>query len=133
MNELNAGVSKQFKGARIAADWIDLVVLPILLGIVVGLALWNVGDALRSAILVVVNIMWLIFRDWVYSPGRAMYGVKLISLTGEKVTVGQAFLRNVLLVIPILLVVGYLVEIVLVHSKGNRLADGWAKTQVVSA
>lgn len=133
MNEMGLSASKQLKGARIASDWIDLVVLPILLGVIVGLALWNVGDALRSVILVIVNILWLVFRDVVFSPGRAMYGVKLVSLTGDKVTLGQGFLRNVLLIIPIVLVIGYLIEIVMVHTKGTRLADNWAKTQVISA
>ncbi|MDP3921574.1 MAG: RDD family protein [Candidatus Omnitrophota bacterium] len=121
------------KGRRFAAGVIDLIIIPILLGIVIGLLLLNVPDGVRSVILVVVNIGWLIFRDAVYSPGRAMVGLKLVSLSGEKPTTGQAFLRNVLLIIPFVLVVGYIVEIVSLLSKGERVADGWAKTRVVSA
>ena len=82
------------KGRRFAAGVIDLVIVPILLGIVIGIMLLNVGDNVRSIILVGVNIAWLIFRDAVYSPGRAMVGLKLVSLTGDKASLGQAFLRH---------------------------------------
>ena len=59
--------------------------------------------------------------------------LKLVSLTGDKVTVTQAFLRNVLLSIPFVLMVGYLVEIIFVFTKGDRLSDSWAKTRVIAA
>lgn len=123
-----AGASK---GKRFAAGLVDLVVVPIILGIVIGLMLLAVPDLVRSIILILVNIAWLIFRDAVYSPGRAMIGIKIVSLTGEKVTIAQAFLRNILLVIPFVLLVGYIIEIVMLITKGHRLADNWAKTQVV--
>ncbi len=127
------GLEPASKGKRFAAGVIDLILIPIILGLIIGLMLLAVPDTLRSIILVVVNIAWLIFRDLVYSPGRAMVGLKLVSLTGDKVTVGQAFIRNILLIIPFVLVVGYIVEVVAVLSKGHRVADGWAKTQVVTA
>lgn len=119
------------KGKRFAAGVIDLVLVPILLGLVIGLLLVAAPDVIRSVILVVANIAWLIVRDAVYAPGRQMVGLKLVSLTGGKVTVVQAILRNILLIIPFVLVVGYIVEIVAVLSKGHRVADGWAKTQVI--
>ncbi len=119
------------KGKRFAAGVIDLVLVPILLGLVIGLLLVAAPDTIRSVILVISNIAWLIVRDAVYAPGRQMVGLKLVSLTGAKVTVMQAVLRNVLLIIPFVLVIGYIVEIVAVLSKGNRVADGWAKTQVI--
>ena len=121
------------KGRRFAAGVIDLIIIPIVLGLILGLILLNVPEGIRSAILVLVNIVWLIVRDAVYSPGRAMVGLKLISLDGAKVTVIQAVLRNVLLIIPFVLVIGYIVEIVSLIAKGDRVADKWAKTQVVSA
>lgn len=121
------------KGKRFAAGVIDLIIIPILLGVVVGLFLLNAPDNVRSIVLVVVNIAWLIFRDVVYSPGRAMVGLKLASLSGEKVTIAQAVLRNILLIIPFVLVVGYIVEIIALLAKGNRVADAWAKTKVVAA
>lgn len=121
------------KGRRFAAGVIDLIIIPVILGLVIGIVLLNVPDMVRSIILILVNIAWLIFRDMVYSPGRAMVGTKIISLTGSKVTIAQAFIRNILLIIPFVLVVGYIVEIISLLAKGERVADGWAKTKVVSA
>ena len=121
------------KGRRFAAGVIDLIIIPIVLGLLLGLILLNVPEGIRSAILVLVNIAWLIVRDAVYSPGRAMVGLKLISLDGAKVTLVQSLLRNVLLIIPFVLVIGYIVEIVSLIVKGDRVADQWAKTRVVSA
>ncbi len=121
------------KGKRFASGVIDLVIIPIILGVIVGLLLLAVPDGVRSIVLVIVNIAWLVFRDAVYSPGRAMVGARLISLTGDKVTVGQAIVRNILLIIPFVLVIGYIVEIIAILSQGERVADRWAKTRVVSA
>ena len=120
------------KGRRFAAAFIDLFIIPIVLGLIIGLMIITVPDAVRSVILVLVNIAWLVFRDAVYSPGRAMVGTKLISLTSPKVTVSQAFVRNVLIVVPFLLVIGYIIEIVALLTKGERIADTWAKTRVVT-
>lgn len=120
-------------GRRFAAAFIDLFIIPIALGILIGLMILNVPDVARSIILVSVNIAWLIFRDVVYSPGRAMVGLKLESLTGAKISVKQALLRNVLIMIPIILVFGYIVEIVALFVKKERIGDGFAKTRVVSA
>lgn len=121
------------KGRRFAAAFIDLFIIPIFLGLIVGLVILTLPDAARSVILVIVNIAWLIFRDTVYSPGRAMVGLKIVSLTGSKVTVSQAFIRNILIVIPFVLIIGYIVEIIALLTKTERIADGWAKTRVVSA
>lgn len=125
------GLVPASKGKRFAAGLIDLVVIPIVLGVLIGLVLLAAPDMVRSIVLVLVNVIWLVFRDAVYSPGRAMVKIKIVSLTGEKVTWLQALIRNVLLIIPFVLVVGYIVEIVMVLWKGHRLADSWAKTQVV--
>ena len=119
------------KGKRFAAGVIDLILIPIILGIIAGLLLLNTPGGIRNVLLILLNIAWLVFRDAVYSPGRKMVGTRLVSLSGDKVTIGQAFLRNVLLIIPFVLVVGYLVELVSLFMKGERLADGWAKTRVV--
>lgn len=121
------------KGKRFAAAIIDLVIVPIVLGIIIGLLLLAASELVRSIVLVIVNIGWLVFRDSVYSPGRAMVGLKLVSLVGDKVTVGQAIVRNLLLMIPFVLIIGYPVEIMAILLKGNRIADGWAKTQVAAA
>lgn len=129
----SSGPQVASKGKRFAAGVIDLIIIPIILGVVVGLLLLAVPDAVRSIILVVVNIAWLIFRDAVYSPGRAMVGTKLVSLNGDKVSIGQSVIRNILLIIPFVLVIGYIVELVALIAKGERVADAWAKTRVVSA
>lgn len=121
------------KGRRFAAGVIDLIIIPILLGLVIGLLLLNISEAARSIILVVVNIAWLIFRDAVYSPGRAMVGTKLVGADGNKATLAQAFIRNILLIIPFVLVIGYIVEVIALIAKGERVADGWAKTRVVTS
>lgn len=122
------------KGKRFAAGIVDLVIIPVLLGILAGIALLAANDAVRNTVLILINIGWMIFRDAVFSPGRKMVGLKLVSLaTGDKPTLGQAFIRNILLIIPFILVIGYVIEIIALLTKGERVADGWAKTRVVDA
>lgn len=121
------------KGKRLAAGVIDLILVPIFLGVVAGLLLLRAPEGIRNVILILLNIAWMIVRDALFSPGRKMVGLKLVSLTGEKVSVGQAFIRNILLIIPFVLVIGYIVEFVALLVKGERVADNWAKTRVVEA
>jgi len=87
------------------------VVVPIVLGIVIGLALLSAPELARSLLLIAVNALWLVFRDAVWSPGRAMIKTKVISLTGAKVTWLQALIRNTFLIVPFALVPGYICEI----------------------
>ena len=131
--QMGSGAGSAPKGKRFAVAVIDLFFIPIILGVVAGLILLAVPELVRNILLVIINIGWLIFRDTVYSPGRSMVGLKLVSLTGEKVTLGQAFVRNILLIIPFVLVIGYILEIAMILGKGDRLADKWAKTRVTSA
>ena len=126
-------VESASNGKRFAVAIIDLIILPILIGVVAGLLLLGIPEKFRNVLLIIINIAWLVFRDFVFSPGRKMVGLKLVSLTGEKVTLVQAFLRNVLLVLPFVLVLGYVVEIIMILTKKERLADRWAKTRVVNA
>lgn len=128
-----SGMEPAPKGKRFAVAIIDLLIVPVVIGILAGLILLAVPEVVRNLLLVLINIAWLIVRDSVYSPGRKMVGLKLVSLTGEKVTLVQAFIRNILLIIPFVLVIGYLLEIAMILGKGDRLADGWAKTKVVAA
>lgn len=120
------------KGKRFASALVDLLIIPILLGIIAGLVLLAVPEVVRNIILIAVNIGWLLFRDTVFSPGRKMVGLKLVSLNGGKVSIGQAFIRNILLIIPFVLVIGYIAEIISLLVKGNRVADKWANTRVVA-
>lgn len=121
------------KGKRFLSALVDLLIVPIILGIVAGLILMAVPEAIRNILLIAINIGWLIFRDVVFSPGRKLTNLKLVSADGGPVSIGQAFIRNILLMVPFVLVIGYIVEIVFIAWKGNRLADGWAKTKVVPA
>lgn len=121
------------KGKRFAAGVIDLILIPIVLGVIAGLLLLRAPEGIRNVILILLNIAWMIFRDAVFSPGRKMVGTKLVNLAGGKVSIGQAFIRNILLIIPFVLVIGYIVELVALLVKGERVADGWAKTRVVEA
>ena len=129
----SGGPAVASKGKRFAAGVIDLILIPIVLGVVAGLLLLNAPPGIRNVLLILLNIAWMIFRDAVFSPGRKMVGTKLVSLAGEKVSLGQAFIRNILLIIPFVLVIGYIVELVFLLWKGERLADRWAKTRVVEA
>ena len=121
------------KGKRAISALVDLLAVPILLGIVAGLILLAVPEGIRNVLLIVINIGWLLFRDVVFSPGRKMVGLKLTSADGGKVSLGQAFVRNILIMIPFVLVVGYIIETIYIFSKGHRLGDVWAKTRVVVA
>ena len=121
------------KGKRVASDIIDLLLVPIVIGFLVALVLFRIPELPRNIVLVVINVFWMLFRDMVFSPGRKMVGLKLVSLVGEKITITQALIRNVLLVVPFLLLVGYILETVMILTKGERLEDGWAKTRVVAA
>jgi len=130
---VGGGPAVASKGKRFAAGAIDLILVPIVLGVIAGLFLLAAPEGIRNAILIVLNIGWMIFRDAVFSPGRKMVGTRLASLAGEKVTLTQAFIRNILLIVPFVLVVGYIIEIIALLAKGERVADHWAKTRVVEA
>jgi len=125
------------KGKRFLASIFDLIVIPIIIGVVAGLIFFAAPVGIRNILLIVVNIAWMTLKDlmWVgQAPGKKMAGIKVISIeTGKKITIAQAFIRNILLVIPFVLVIGYLIEIILLATKGERLGDKWAKTKVVVA
>lgn len=121
------------KGKRILSDLFDLVFVPILLGVVAGLLLATASEIVRGIVMIAFNIGWLVFRDTVFAPGRKITGLKLVSLDGSAVTPVQALIRNILLVIPVVLLAGYIIETISVLSRDERLGDKWAKTRVVTA
>lgn len=121
------------KRRRILADVFDLLLVPIGLGVIAALVLLAAPEVVRNVVLIIVNVFWMIFRDVVFSPGRWMCDIKLVSLVGGKVTLLQALIRNILLIIPFVLLIGYIVEIVMVLVTGERLEDRWAKARVVLA
>ena len=54
------------KGKRFLSALVDLLAVPILLGIVAGLILLAVPEGIRNVLLIAINIGWLIFRDTVF-------------------------------------------------------------------
>src|SRR3989338_2055274 len=116
------------KGKRFLAALLDLLVIPFFLVNIASVIFAAVPEAIRNVLLTAVIIGWLFFRDAVFSPGRKLIGLKLVSLDGDQVSVGQAFIRNILLMIPFLSLFGCLFEAIFIIVKGNRLADKWAKT-----
>lgn len=119
---------------RFAADVIDLIIVPILLGVIFGflLLMVDVGDTASEIVLGIVYVLWIFARDFWFSPGRWMVGLKLISTRspGAPVTYLDVLKRNILL-LPYILVVGYLVETVALFVKGERILDRFAGTRVV--
>ena len=128
-----AGLTLASKGKRIASDVVDLLFIPIIIGFVIAFLLIAVSEPVRNTVLIIVNVAWMLFRDLYFSPGRKMVGIKLVSLTGGKITASQAVIRNILLIVPFVLLVGYILETIMVLVKGERLEDGWAKARVVNA
>ena len=139
------------KGLRFAADIIDLLIIPAVLGGVFGLVLIAAPDLLRDLILTAVYVGWIFFRDLYFSPGRKMVGLKLISLGGEaeislfgfakllkfksapagvKPSFLQVVWRN-FWIYPYILVIGYWVELVGLFVKSERFMDLAVKTRVV--
>ena len=130
------------RSRRVAAAIIDMVVLPMVAGVIAGVALLNVDEMTRNNVLRLLSpFRYLIFaRDFIYSPGRHMCGLELVDVkTGVQVcfyrgnffvNLWKSTLRNILLVIPFVLVAGYIAETVMVMTKGHRLADKWAGVEV---
>jgi uncharacterized RDD family membrane protein YckC len=122
-------------GARFLASLFDLVVIPILLGIVFGLLFFAAPPTLRNIVLVFVNIAWTCLRDvrGGVGPGKKMAGIKVITVSGGEPTLGQYIMRNILIWIPFLLLIGFIIEVIMIFIlKKDRLGDQWAKTKVVS-
>jgi hypothetical protein len=65
-----SGQAVASKGKRFAAGAIDLILIPIFLGVIAGLLLLNAPEGIRNAILIVLYIAWMIFRGRSFSPGR---------------------------------------------------------------
>ena len=127
------------KGKRMAAAMIDLILIPIVLGMIFGLLLLAAPAWFQTTVLILVNILWVSARDCFKGagPGKRMVGIKVVAVeTGQPITFanyGQAFARNILLIIPVVLFFGYIIETFMILFKGHRICDNWAKTEVVEA
>lgn len=133
------GLQDARRGKRFAAAVIDLFLVPLFLGIIFGLVLIAVPPMARNIILVLVNIGWMAIRDSFNGagPGKRMVGIKVVKAdTGEALTfanIKEGLIRNVLLYVPFILLIGGIVEIGMLGFKGFRFGDKWANTRVVDA
>ncbi len=75
------GLVPASKTKRLVAALTDMVNIPVVLGILIGTVLLTASDAVRSTVLVFVNIAWLVFRDAVFSPGRIFKVRRIINIT----------------------------------------------------
>ena len=127
---------------RIAAA-IDLILVPMVFGVLIGVVLINTSERERTKYLRILDVAFafLFQRDFVYSPGRHILGLQLIDIkTGGQicfyrgnilVNFIKATVRNLLLFIPFVLVIGYILETIMVLWKGYRLMDRIAGVQVI--
>jgi uncharacterized RDD family membrane protein YckC len=120
-------------GKRIAAAAIDLLLIPIVIGVVLGIILvaTKADQSVQMVLMVGFNVAWMIVRDMGFAPGRMMVGIRLVKTDGGPVGFGTAIGRNIHLVIPLVLIIGYLVEFISLLATGHRVADVWAGTKVV--
>ncbi len=128
---------------RLGSAMIDIILIPALVGVLMGLLLHNMAEAESTKYLRAVSVAFavLLQRDFIYSPGRHLLGLHLVDTKKGNLICfyqGNIFLnllkstvRNILLFIPFVLVVGYILEAVMVVWKGNRLMDLVAGVKVV--
>lgn len=124
-------------GARFLASLFDLIIVPIILGVVFGLLFFAAPPALRNVVLIFVNVAWTCLRDMIggAGPGKRMAKIKVISVdNGGVPTLRKLIIRNLLIWIPFVLMIGFPIEVIRIFiMKKDRLGDLWAKTKVVSA
>ena len=121
------------KGKRCAAAIVDFLLVPIVTGVGLGLLFVaaKTDQSIQKWIFIGLATVWLIIRDAIGSPGRAMVGIILRKTDGSAVGLGTAIGRNIHLMIPFVSLLGFLVEFIALLSTGHRLADQWAHTVVV--
>ena len=123
-------------GARFLASLFDLVIIPIVLGVIFGFIFFNAPTGMRNTVLVFVNVVWTCFRDLMggAGPGKRMAGIKVVDANGNAPSIVQLVIRNVLLWIPFVLIVGFIIESVMIFIlRKDRLGDRFAKCKVVSS
>jgi uncharacterized RDD family membrane protein YckC len=123
------------RGQRFVAGAIDLLLIPMVLGFIIGLFFLfflPYQYDIQTIVQVLANAVWLTVRDRVFAPGRMFFQLKLVKLDGSRPSVGTSILRNIHLMIPLVQYIGYIMEIISLVVTGERVADKWAKTKVVS-
>ena len=121
------------KGKRCAAALVDILLVPIVIGVGLGIlfVVTKADPSIQNWLFIGFTSVWLIIRDAIGSPGRAMVGILLKKTDGATIGLGTAIGRNIHLMIPFVSLLGFLVEFIALLSTGHRLADQWAHTVVV--
>lgn len=132
LNDVN--IPPASAGKRIAAGLIDLILIPSLAAIFISVStIWFLGFGAYNTLFYLFYIAWVFFRDMVYSPGRALLGIKLISLKDKEITFSQTLQRNLLIILPVISMIGFVIELVAIIATGQRSLDPWASTRVVDS
>jgi len=120
---------------RIFAALIDCGLIPSFVTLVIGVFFMFNAAVIGRILVLLFSLGWFSAKDLMFegaAPGKKIFGLRVVSLaTGQKMTLSQGFLRNVLLIFPFVAFVGYPLELILLIVKGERLGDRWAKTKVV--
>lgn len=80
------------KSQRFGVATTDLITVPIVLGILMGIILMAAPEIVRSLTLMVVNVLWLVIRDTVFSVGRPYPTVRRVVNITTLVLSGALFL-----------------------------------------
>lgn len=127
---------------RLVAASIDLILYPLVFGIMIGTGLVSVEAFSRNQVLSWINFVGnaLVWRDYIFSPGRYFLNLRLVTIGNEAPVMicssrfgsnlVRVILRNLFLLIPFVLIVGYAFEIIMVLITGNRFSDRIAGTTV---
>lgn len=129
-------MTQSIKTKRIIAAFIDLVAIPFLLFFAIG---FSYTPNIPVYVSILFNVVWFSMRD-LYDgagPGKRLMHLKVVlAETGEALsyqTAVRGFLRNVLFMIPFFWFISFIVELIVLIIKGERVGDMWAKTKVVEA
>jgi uncharacterized RDD family membrane protein YckC len=121
---------------RIFAAIIDCMFIPGFIGLVINILLMLTTPVISNFVGFGVVIIWFSFKDQLFDgagPGKKMFGLRVISkLNNEKITIAQGFLRNILLFVPLVQLIGIPLELFMVLTGKERLGDKWAATVVVT-
>jgi len=121
---------------RVFAACIDCGLIPLFAAFIISVLLILIPGSLRNFLVLFMSIAWFSFKDTFFEgagPGKKIFGLRVISkATGKKITAGQGFIRNVLLLLPIISIIGVPLEFFILLLKGERFGDKWAGTKVVT-
>ncbi|MEX1003991.1 MAG: RDD family protein [Acidimicrobiia bacterium] len=130
-------------GSRIAAAIVDTVILGFVLTLAAfgmfGLADWfsspllaiGIGWLVVTLLVIGYFVVFEVFNDG-KTPGKSMFGIRVLGLDGEPVGFGPSMVRNLLRLVdlfPVLPILGPIA--ILVSDRNQRIGDLAARTLVV--